>query len=103
MREVEAYTISPKSYFTDFAVSRFGSGKTRSDGLFRHKLSRLDSEKTRPMQQMGDDSSIEEEQDHDGSDDCKRDYLPPSELTDLSDIAEVESRSRIESQNPVQP
>ena len=104
----ETFWVSPESYFTDFGVTNIENDNTPSSGLFRHKISRLDSDKTRPKQQMGDDSSIDEEQDpteqdHSQSDDCKKNYLPPSEVTDHSDITRVERPTRIESQNPVQP
>jgi hypothetical protein len=104
----QTYWVSPESYFTDFGVSNIENDNTPSSGLFRHKISRLDSDKTRPKQQMGDDSFIEEEleypeQDHSEYDDCKKDDLPPSEVTDHSDITRVERPTRIQSQNPVQP
>jgi hypothetical protein len=76
--------------------------KIPSDGLISIKLSILDGEMTRPIQQMGD-SSIEEEEDHGYSEDCKREYLPPSELTDLADVTGNEGSSRLASQGVVKP
>jgi hypothetical protein len=76
--------------------------KFPSDGVISIKLSIFDNEMTRPIQQMGD-SLIEDEEDDSDSDDCKREYLPPSELTDLSDVKGNEGRSKLESQGVVKP
>jgi hypothetical protein len=76
--------------------------KFPSDGVVSIKLSILDNEMTRPIQQMGD-SLIEDEEDESDSDDCKREYLPPSELTDLSDVKGNEGRSRLANQGVVKP